>query len=566
MTDQPLAPLFAAPARRRGAFDWLTWAAPALAALLAIPALSVAFHLFLPSQGAGAHLAATVLGTYVFNTLVLTVAVAAGVGFGGVATAWLVTMCKFPGRRHFEWALVLPLAMPAYVIAYAYTDLLQFTGPVQSALRAATGWGAGDYWFPPVRSLGGAAVMFVMVLYPYVYLLARSAFLEQSVCVLDVSRTLGCGPWASFFRVALPLARPSIAAGVALALMEVLNDFGTVDYFAVPTFTTGIYRAWFTLGDRVGAAQLAAGLLAFAFALLLLERQSRALARHHHTSSRYQALPSYQLRGWRAAAAMFICAVPVVLGFLLPAALLANRAWTESEGGLGGRYLALAGNSFMVAALAASAALALALVMAYGARLRPGPATFAANRVAGLGYAVPGSIIAVGALIPLSWLDNIFADWMRANFGLAVGLVVTGSVAALVYAYCVRFLAIALQTVEASLGKITPSMDDAARTLGVGPGATLRRVHMPIMAGSLMTAWLIVLVDVMKELPATILMRPFNFDTLAVQVYNLAKDERLAEAALPALTIVGVGLVPVIVLTFAIARARPGHGVALEIN
>jgi iron(III) transport system permease protein len=248
-----------------------------------------------------------------------------------------------------------------------------------------------------------------------------------------------------------------------------------------------------------------------------------------------------------------------MLGFLLPAALLAARAWAESEGGFGGRYAHLAGNSLMVAALAATAAVALALIMAYGARLRPGPATLGANRVAGLGYAVPGSIIAVGALIPLSAIDNAFADWMRANFGWTVGLVITGSVAALVYAYCVRFLAIALQTVEASLGKITPSMDDAARTLGVSPGAALRRVHMPIMAGSLMTAWLIVLVDVMKELPATILMRPFNFDTLAVQVYNLAKDERLAEAALPALTIVGVGLVPVIVLTFAIARARPGQ-------
>jgi iron(III) transport system permease protein len=547
-------------ARRLAGAGWLSWLALGLAALLALPALSVVAHVFWPSE-TGAHLSLAVLAEYTGNTVILALGVGVGVAVGGVTAAWLVTMCRFPGRGLFEWALVLPLAMPVFVIAYAYTDFLQFTGPVQTALRAATGWGARDYWFPPIRSLGGAAAMFVMVLYPYVYLLARSAFLEQSVCVLDVSRTLGCGPWDSFFRVALPLARPTIATGVALALLEVLNDFGAVDYFAVPTFTTGIYRTWFALGDRVGAAQLAAALLLFAFLLLLIERQSRARARHHHTSQRYRALPSYRLTGWRAGLATATCATPVILGFLLPAGLLARLAMSDPEAHFAARYFGLAANSLSIAAIAATVALLAALVVAYGARLNPGPLTRAASGIAGLGYAVPGSIIAVGALIPLSALDNALDAWMRASLGISTGLVFTGTVMALVYAYSVRFLAVSLQTVDASLGKITPHMDEAARTMGVAPAKTLWRVHMPIMGGSLMTAWLIVFVDVIKELPATVLMRPFNFDTLAVQVYNLAKDERLAEAALPALSIVAIGLAPVLILSYAIARARPGHSV-----
>ena len=543
------------PARRRGP---LAWAALLIAVLFTVPVLSVLINVFVPSQGTWQHLADTVLPDYIANTLWLVVGVGVGVSIGGVCTAWLVTMCRFPGRPIFEWALILPLAVPAYVMAYAYTDFLQFTGPVQSLLREATGWGARDYWFPEIRSLGGAIVMLVLVLYPYVYLLTRAAFMEQSACALEVSRTLGCSPWGSFFRVALPLARPAVAGGMALALMETIADFGTVSFFGVQTFTTGIVRAWFSMGDRVAAAQLSAALLGFVLLVLLLERWSRGPARYYHTSGRYQHLPSHELKGWRAALATLFCALPVVLGFLLPAGVLLVMSMEAGDAQFGARFARLALNSFTLATVTAILAVLLAVVMAYGLRLRPSGVTFFANRLAAMGYAVPGTVIAVGVLIPFALFDNTLDAWLRASFGVSTGLLLTGTIAALVFAYLVRFLAVSLNAVEASLGKVKPSMDDAARSLGHGPGGTLARVHAPLMWGSLLSAGLLVFVDVMKELPATLIMRPFNFDTLAVQAYNLASDERLTEASTASLTIVAVGVLPLILLSRAIARSRPG--------
>ncbi len=547
------------PIRKRGA---LTWAALAVACLFAVPVVSVLINVFVPSEGAWPHLASTVLPGYVTNTVWLVLGVGTGVIIGGVGTAWLVTMCRFPGRGIFEWALILPLAVPAYVMAYTYTDFLQFTGPVQSLLREATGWGARDYWFPEIRSLGGAMVMLALVLYPYVYLLTRAAFLEQSVCALEVSRTLGCGPWGSFVRVALPLARPAVAGGVSLALMETIADFGTVSFFGVQTFTTGIVRTWFSLGDRVAAAQLSAALLCFVLAVLLLERWTRGPARYYHTSGRYRHLPSHELTGGRALLAILFCVLPVGLGFLLPCAILLGMSIDLGEAALGTRFVHLAFNSFTLATVTAVLAVLLAMLMAYGMRLAPGRLTLFANRVASMGYAVPGTVIAVGVLIPFALFDNALDAWMRARFGVSTGLLLTGTVAALVFAYLVRFLAISLSTVEASLGKIKPSMDDAARSLGHGPAGTLLRVHAPLMWGSLLSAGLLVFVDVMKELPATLIMRPFNFDTLAVQAFNLASDERLSQAAAPSLAIVAVGILPLILLSRAIARSRPGasHG------
>lgn len=553
---------YAVPAqgRRRRRFDGLTAAAVAVAALLAIPVVAVFLHVFIQAEGTLAHLAETVLPNYVANTLLLVLGVGAGVLLIGVTTAWLVTMCAFPGRRIFEWALVLPLAVPAYVMAYTYTDFLQVAGPVQGLLRDLTGWGPRDYWFPQIRSVGGAIAMLTLVLYPYVYLLARAAFLEQSVCALEVSRTLGCGAWSSFFRVALPLARPAIVAGVALALMETLADFGTVSYFGVQTFTTGIYRAWFSMGDRVAAAQLSTGLMAFVFAVLLIERWTRGRGRYHHTSNRYRNLHRYRLGGPRAGLAVAACVLPLTLGFLLPAVLLLWMSLVDGDAQFGPRFVGLAVNSFTLAAIAAVLAVALAVFMAFAARRRKGGLAVAANRVAGMGYAVPGSVIAVGTLIPFALFDNALDAWMEVTFGISTGLLLTGTVAALVFAYLVRFLAVSLQAVEASLAKIRPSMDDAARTLGQRPLGILARVHAPLMWSSLLTAGLVVFVEVMKELPATLIMRPFNFDTLAVQAYNLASDERLSEASTAALAIVVVGLVPVILLSRTIARSRPGQG------
>lgn len=527
---------------------------------VALPVLVVAGFVFVPTGAVWDHLASTVLPRYVANSLLLMMGVGCGVLVIGVGTAWLVTLCQFPGRRTFEWALLLPFAVPAYVIAYSYATLLDYAGPVQTALRDFFGWGRADYWFPQLRSLEGAIVMMTLVLYPYVYLLSRAAFLEQSACVLEVSRTLGCSPWRSFFRVALPLARPAVAAGVAVALMETLNDFGAVQHFGVDTFTTGIYRTWLGMGEPAAAAQLAAILMLFIAAVFLLERWSRGRRGFAQSSTRYRALPRYPLTGLRAGLAMLACALPVLLGFIVPAASLARGVWLTADKYVDARFLEYAFNSFTLAAIAAVLAVGVAVLMAYALRLRHTAVTLAAVRVAGMGYAVPGSVIAVGVMLPLAWIDNTIDGWMRATFGLSTGLIFSGTIYAVISAYLVRFLALSFNTVEASLTKVTANMDYAARSLGHGPAATLRRVHMPMIRGSLLTAGLLVFVDVMKELPATLVLRPFNFDTLATRTYELAADERLNEAANSALAIVIVGIVPVILLSRIIARSRPGHG------
>ena len=567
LIDQPQSPLgppleatprLTARQGASGRLGLLSWLALAVALLLMMPILGVATNLFATGQGTWAHLVDTVLMDYLINTAIIVAVVGILVPVVGTVTAWLVTMCRFPARRIFEWALILPLAVPAYVMAYTYTDFLNSAGPVQSLLRDLTGWSLGDYWFPQIHSPGGAAIMLAFVLYPYVYMLARAAFLEQSVCALEVSRTLGCNAFTSFARVALPLARPAIVAGTALALMETLADYGTVAFFGVHTFTTGIVRTWISFGDRVAAAQLASVLMIFVLIVLVLERRSRGAARYHHTSGRYQQLPSYRLHGWRAFLAVAACALPLLIGFLLPGAILVKMAVEVGPAGINSRFWDLAANSFTLAAITAVAAVLLALLLSYSLRLQPNRLTRTANRLAGMGYAFPGTVIAVGVLIPLAAFDNALDAWTRATFGFSTGLLITGSIAALVFAYLVRFLAVSLNTVDASLAKIRPSMDDAARILGQTPLGALSRVHIPLMFGSLLTAGLVVFVDVMKELPATLVMRPFNFDTLAVQAFNFASDERLTQAALPSLAIVAVGILPLILLSRAISRARPG--------
>ena len=530
-----------------------------VALLAGLPVASVGLNLFVGGTSeTWTHLAQTVLPEYIANSLWMCLGVGLGVGLLGVTTAWLTSMHEFPGRRIFDWAMVLPLAMPAYVMAYVYTDFLQFVGPVQTTLREWFGWEHGDYWFPDIRTLPGAILMFVCVLYPYVYLLVRTAFLERASGMLEAARTLGMGPWRAFFAVSLPLARPAIVAGVALALMETLADYGTVAYFAVNTFTTGIYRAWFSLGDRVAAAQLAAMLLGFVLFLLMAERVSRGRARYHNTTGRNRPMAGAHLTGIKALLAVLVCSLPLILGFILPAVLLLKMALTEGDAQFGERFFVLSRNSFVLAGMTAAIGVLLALLMAYGARLSKTALANGLNRMVGLGYAVPGAVIAVGVLIPVTRLDNWLAGQWAEWFGHNPGLLLTGGIAALIYAYLVRFLAVALHTVESSLAKITPSMDDAARSLGLGQGETLRRVHAPILRGSLLTAGLLVFVDVMKELPATLVMRPFNFDTLATQAYTLASDERLAEASTAALAIVAVGLLPLIALSRQIAASRRG--------
>lgn len=528
----------------------------AFALLLALPVLVVLGSVLVPAGDVWRHLASTVLPDYVANSLLLMLGVGLGTLIIGVGTAWLTTLCRFPGRRLFEWALLLPMAMPAYIIAYTYTGLLDYAGPVQTLLRDWTGWGYGDYWFPAIRSLPGAVLMLSLVLYPYVYLLARAAFLSQSVAVLEVGRTLGNGPWGTFWRVALPLARPAIVAGVTLALMETLADYGTVQYFGVATFTTGLFRVWLGQGEPAAAAQLAALLLVFVLTLILIERGSRRQARYHHTTQRHQPIHRYHLHGWGAFGALFVCLLPLLFGFLVPAGQLAVWSWTRAATGFDARFLSLTLNSLSLAGGAALLALVAALLLAYAQRLAPKSLVRSSVRLAGMGYAVPGAVIAIGVMIPFAWLDNRLDDWMRATFGVSTGLLLSGTLFALLFAYLARFLSVSLQTVESGLTRIRPAMDEAARSLGLRPAQVLWRVHVPLLRGSLLTALLLVFVDVIKELPATLALRPFNFDTLAVRAYELASDERLADAGPAALTIVLAGLAPVVLLSRSIARSR----------
>ena len=530
---------------------WLTACAAVLVLLGVLPVAAIVGRGL--AFGAGdtwAHLAQTVLPRYVGNTLALVLLVGAGVAIGGTAAGWLVARHRFPGSRVFAWALLLPLAMPSYVMAYAYTDFLQYAGPAQSALRALFGWSRQDYWFPDVRTLPGAAAMFVFTLYPYVFLLARAAFLERPPALVEAARTLGLDRRSAFWRVELPLARPAIAAGIALALMETLADYGTVAYFAVDTFTTGVYRAWFSLGDRTAAAQLASVLLLFVVGAIALERASRGAARtfdspRGKSATHYVPTP---LTGIRAALASTLCAIPIALGFVVPVLILVGLLLGETDVAFTSRYFAWSFNSLRVAAVASVVAVSLATLMIYSHRLAPGVVTRVGTRLLNLGYAVPGTVLAVGVLLPLGAADNAISALWRARTGEAAGLLLTGTVVALIYAYLVRYFAVAWNGIEPGFARITPAMDAAARSLGSGAWETLRRVHLPLLTRSGAAALLLVFVDVMKELPATLVLRPFNFDTLATQTYLLAKDERLAEAALPSLTIVLVGLIPIVVL------------------
>jgi iron(III) transport system permease protein len=512
-----------------------------LSLVLALPILGIFAALLNPQSSSGEvlwHLINTVLPGYAWTTLVLALGVTVGVASMGIVTAWLVATCEFPGKRLFEWALILPLAMPTYVMAYAYTDFFQFSGPIQTLLRDLLGVDRLP-WFPEPRSLWGAICVLSLALYPYVYLLCRTAFLERSPRLIEAARTLGAGPWGAFWQVALPMARPATMAGVALALMEAVADYGAMSYFGVQTMTTGIYRAWLSMGDRMAAVQLSAALLGIIFLLLLLEHASRRKMRFAASGQRFRQIKPWRLQGKKAFWASLACFLPLLFGFIMPVIIMAYLAITSGES-LNERYWSWLGNTITLSTITAICAVAIAVWLAYSARLAKGGLQQIVNRMVSLGYAVPGAVLAVGILVLLGQLD--------------IAWLISGSVVVLVYAYLTRFLSSSLQTVEAGLSKITPSMDASAMSLGSGRWELLRKIHLPLLRRSLLTAGLLVFVDVMKELPATLVLRPFNFDTLAVVTYQLASDERLAEAAWPALTIVLAGLLPVIILSRAMSK------------
>ena len=530
-----------------------------VALLITLPLLWVSGFIFFPFNDNWQHIVGTVLPDYVSNSLILVIGVSIGTLSIGITCAWLTSMCEFTGRKFFTWALLLPLALPAYIIAYTYTGILDFAGPVQTQIRQIFGLGYGDYWFPDIRSIGGAICVLSLVLYPYVYLLARSAFIEQSICVLEVSRTLGNTALQSFYKVAIPLARPAIITGLSLALMETLADYGTVQYFGVSTFTTGIFRTWFGLGDSTTAAQLSVVLLIFVFSLILLERWSRQKAKFHHTSSKYSKINRFKFAGFKSIIASLACALPLIFGFLAPAIQLTNWTLFSAEEALDPEFLTLVFNTLSLALVSALIAVSLAIFLVYARRLHPSSLTHGSIRISALGYAIPGTIIAVGVMLPFSWFDNTLDSYLRENFGISSGLILSGSLVALIFAYTVRFLSVSIQSVESGLDKIKPAMDDSGRSLGLPAYAVLKQIHLPLMRGTVLTALLLVFVDVLKELPATLILRPFNFNTLAVRTYEMASDERLADAGPPALAIVLISVIPVILLNLSIDKSRAGE-------
>ncbi len=493
----------------------------------------------------------TVLPEYTLTSLLLCLLVALGVVSIGSVGAAAVSLFDFPGRQTLSWLLLLPLAMPAYVVAYAYTDFLQYSGPLQIWLRLHSGW-QGALW-PDVRSTWGAAVVLSLSLYPYVYLLCRSAFSERAPQLMEAARLLGASLPRRVFRVALPLARPAIAAGLALAMMETLADFGVSSYFGVQTFSTGIYKAWLVMDNRVAAAQLSSFLLLLVAAVLWVEYRAQARLRfaNRRTTSRTQESQAMRLHGWRAAMAFVLCVLPVLLGFVFPLLIMGHALWIGSQQ-QALPWAAFAGwfwNSLRLGGMSAVLAVGLALVLAHGVRTRPTWWRRFSTQLAGLGYAVPGVVIVVGLLLPLSWIQQ---RWPESG----VGFWLTATLLGLLWAYLVRFIAVALQSVQSGYSRISLSADESARMLGSSGQDIFWRVHWPLLRPSAASAMLLVWVDVMKELPATLVLRPFNTDTLAVMAYQLARDERLGEAALPSLALVVAGLLPVLLMARAQKSAQ----------
>ncbi|MFT4917221.1 MAG: iron(III) transport system permease protein [Yoonia sp.] len=529
------------------------WSAGALviAIIVVLPIAAVLWFALTPTDNIWPHLMATTFPRYLRNTVILMLSVGALTAVVGTTTAWLVTMYTFAGRRWLQWALLMPLAVPAYVGAYALVDFLEYAGPVQTALRGVMGWeNATDYAFPAIRTRTAAAIVLSASLYPYVYLLARAAFREQSGAGFEVARALGVGPFWRFFRVGLPLARPAIAAGVAVVMMETVNDFGTVDYFAVQTLTTGIFTVWLQGGNLGGAAQLATCVLGMVVFLVVLEKVSRRKSKFFASVRGQRPVSRSALTRGQGVVAFVVCLVPVLVGFVLPVSVLSSHAFDASEWFQPGLRKAL-WHTVTVAGGASVLTVLGGIFMVYGVRLSRRKLPKLLMPVTAIGYAAPGAVLGLGILVPLAALDNRVADGVLAITGYDPGLMLTGTAGVLVMAYVVRFFAIAQGAADAAFGRVSPSLPMAARSLGQTAGGALRRVYMPLMQASIGSALLLVFVDAVKELPATLLLRPFGYDTLATRVHAKASLENISEAAPAALMITLVGLVAVILLARA---------------
>ncbi|MCH7348384.1 iron ABC transporter permease [Aeromonas sp. MR7] len=530
----------------------------ATALLLGLPVLALIFSAFSAEEDLFRHLADTVLLDYLGNTLGLVAGVVLLSLLFGVPTAWLVAMCQVPGRRALQWALMLPMAMPSYIVAYVYTDLLDYSGPLQAGLRTLFEWSRPtDYWFPAIRSLGGAAWVLALVLFPYVYLLARASFLEQSVSLIHSSRLLGCTPWQSFRRLSLPLARPAIMVAISLVAMETLADFATVHFFAINTLTTAVYDTWLGYGSLATAAKLSCLMLLAVVLLIAVERRSRRRQQVFQKSMGHEPPLRYPLKGMSRWLAGLWCWGLVLAGFGLPFVILLDYGVRYFELSWTPEFVRFAGNSLLISTLTALFAMGIALLLGFFRRLDGGVRSLLPLRISAMGYAMPGTVLAIGVLVPLTALDfaiNDLAEWLGRQ---GPGLLLTGTITAIVFGYLVRFVAIAIGSVESSMGKISPSLDMAARSLGQGDGGMLRRVHLPLVRRGLFAGAMLVFIESMKELPAALLLRPFNFDTLATHVYQFVSDEMLERGALGAIVIVLVGLLPLIWVNRSLDS--PGH-------
>ncbi len=534
---------------KRHHFLWAL-AALVLALPLALPLLSIVVLALEPSENIWPHLVATVLPQYLSQTFLLLSGVGILTFVIGVALAWVVTFHDFPGRRAVLWMALLPLAMPGYIVAYTYVDFLTYAGPLQTALRGVMGWvRPSDYYFPDIRSLGGAIMVLSLALFPYVYLTARAALLKQSMTQIDVARTLGKSPLRVFLGIVLPQARAAIAVGLSLVLMECLNDIGAVGFFGVQTLTLGIYSAWLGQGNLGGAAQLAILVLLIVFALLFIERRSRGLDERLHISQRPQPIIRLHLHGIRGWLTLITAALPILIGFIVPAIILLLQGLRHADAAFSKTFLDALSHSILMAGLACVLTLIAALLLAYANRLTQSHFIRVLTNFATIGYAIPGTVLAIGVMVPLGHFDNGLDAWMRTHVGLSTGLLLSGSMTALSLAYVARFMMIAFGTLENGLQKITPNVDAVARTLGRNSLRVFIDIHLPLLRPALIATALLVFVDAMKELPATLLLRPFGFETLATSVFNLASLDKVEEGAVPALAIVLAGLLPVILLS-----------------
>ena len=552
MTDQNTQVSAPATGARTGASAggrWPTlWSLGAILIGLAVvaPIVAILWMALAPSENVWPHLAATVLPRYLSNTAIMAVSVAVIAAMVGTGSAWYVAMYRFPGSRWLEWALLFPLAIPAYVGAYALVDFLEFSGPVQTGLRGFFGWdSARDYWFPEIRSRWAAVIVLAAALNPYVYLLARTAFREQSGGIYEVARALSSGPFARFWRVGLPLARPAIAAGTAIVMMETVSDFGVVEFFAVQTLTTGIFTTWLELGNAGGAAQLSLVILGLVLLLVGLEKASRSKSRFYQGARHQRPIETLRLTGWHGWVATALCVVPFAVGFVLPIGVIGWHAAVNAEGWLAPGLVEALRNTLVVGGAAAVVTVTAALFLTYGVKLTASRLPRKVTPVTTIGYAAPGAVLGVGILIPLAAADNAIADAVLGLTGWDPGLFMTGTAFAVVYAYSVRFFAIAQGAAEAAMDRVSPSLPMAARSLGRTAGGALREIYVPLIRGSVGTALLLVFVDSVKELPATLLLRPFNYNTLSTRVYEKASLEQIGQAAPAAMLVIAVGLAAV---------------------